>query len=109
MESQEERYVLAGYSTGEFAIFDLKWHKPFWEPRRALALVDTGEVLHAQQRHKRGVAWVQWYPADAGLFITASRDAAVHLWDACTLENASSIRVRIAASPLPSLLSCLAL
>ncbi|CAO2182277.1 unnamed protein product [Urochloa humidicola] len=77
----EGRYLLSGASDGSAAVFDV-WNATehqagFIAKHRHILLVDK----HHQNGHKFAISAAVWYPVDTGLFVTASFDQYVKVWD----------------------------
>ncbi|GJM92499.1 hypothetical protein PR202_ga08975 [Eleusine coracana subsp. coracana] len=78
----EGRYLLSGASDGSAAVFDV-WNATeydetgFIAKHRNILLVDKQH----ENGHKFAVSAAIWYPVDTGLFITASYDHFVKVWD----------------------------
>nr|XP_015611747.1 WD repeat-containing protein ATCSA-1 isoform X1 [Oryza sativa Japonica Group] len=77
----ERRYLLAGASDGSAAIFDVQnateYEAGFIAKHRSILLVDKQH----ENGHKFVVSMAVWYPVDTGLFVTASFDQYVKVWD----------------------------
>ncbi|KAK3166021.1 hypothetical protein QOZ80_1AG0040540 [Eleusine coracana subsp. coracana] len=77
----EGRYLLSGASDGSAAVFDVwnatEYETGFIAKHRNILLVDKQH----ENGHKFAVSAAIWYPVDTGLFITASYDHFVKVWD----------------------------
>ncbi|WVZ68109.1 hypothetical protein U9M48_017093 [Paspalum notatum var. saurae] len=77
----EGRYLLSGASDGSAAVFDAwnatEYEAGFIAKHRNILLVDKQH----QNGHKFAVSAAVWYPVDTGLFVTASFDQYVKVWD----------------------------
>lgn len=77
----EGRYLLSGASDGSAAIFDVQnateYEAGFIAKHRSILLVDKQH----EHGHKFAVSTAIWYPVDTGLFVTASFDQYVKVWD----------------------------
>ncbi|RLN21956.1 DNA excision repair protein ERCC-8-like isoform X2 [Panicum miliaceum] len=77
----EGRYLLSGASDGSAAVFDVwnatEYETGFIAKRRHILLVDKQH----QNGHKFAISAAVWYPVDTGLFVTASFDQYVKVWD----------------------------
>ncbi|XP_052153595.1 WD repeat-containing protein ATCSA-1-like [Oryza glaberrima] len=77
----ERRYLLSGASDGSAAIFDVQnateYEAGFIAKHRSILLVDKQH----ENGHKFVVSMAVWYPVDTGLFVTASFDQYVKVWD----------------------------
>lgn len=94
----EGRYLLSGASDGSAAVFDVwnatEYEAGFIAKHRNILLVDKQH----QNGHRFAVSAAVWYPVDTGLFVTASFDQYVKVWDtnstqvcACDLSYQSSL------------------
>nr|CAB3478903.1 unnamed protein product [Digitaria exilis] len=77
----EGRYLLSGASDGSAAVFDA-WNATecqsgFIAKHKHILLVDKQH----QNGHKFAISAAVWYPVDTGLFVTASFDQFVKVWD----------------------------
>ncbi|KAG0726023.1 DNA excision repair protein ERCC-8 [Chionoecetes opilio] len=76
LESVDYKYLLCGQSDGGLAIYDTSVVK------EGCVYGEVGSIKGGRRgTHKYQVECVQWYPADAGLFSTSSRDKKVKIWD----------------------------
>lgn len=77
LEPVDHKYLLCGLADGGVTIYDttlLRVDDYFFR--------EVGSIKGGQRgTHKYPVDCVQWYPADAGLFSTSSRDKKVKIWD----------------------------
>ncbi|PUZ53870.1 hypothetical protein GQ55_5G084800 [Panicum hallii var. hallii] len=77
----EGRYLLSGASDGSAAVFDVwnatEYETGFIAKHRHILLVDKQH----QNGHKFAISAAVWYPVDTGLFVTASFDQYVKVWD----------------------------
>ena len=86
LDPSEGRFLLGGSADGAASLFDTR---EFTGAGSALARV---HAPHSRQRvHAGAAASVQWYPVDNGLFLTASADGKVALWDTNTLQAVCAI------------------
>uniref|UniRef100_A0A0E0H6I1 Anaphase-promoting complex subunit 4 WD40 domain-containing protein n=1 Tax=Oryza nivara TaxID=4536 RepID=A0A0E0H6I1_ORYNI len=81
INSLQRRYLLSGASDGSAAIFDVQnateYEAGFIAKHRSILLVDKQH----ENGHKFVVSMAVWYPVDTGLFVTASFDQYVKVWD----------------------------
>uniref|UniRef100_A0A0P4WMG1 Uncharacterized protein n=1 Tax=Scylla olivacea TaxID=85551 RepID=A0A0P4WMG1_SCYOL len=76
LECVDYKYLLCGLSDGGVAIYDTSVVK------EGCIYGEVGSIKGGQRgTHKYQVECVQWYPADAGLFSTSSRDKKIKIWD----------------------------
>lgn len=73
----EGRYLLSGASDGCAAVFDTQQATNY----EGGGLIAKHHSLFHLNAHKFGISSAIWYPIDTGLFITASLDHYVKLWD----------------------------
>ncbi|KAL6616406.1 hypothetical protein ACP70R_038676 [Stipagrostis hirtigluma subsp. patula] len=77
----EGRYLLSGASDGSAAVFDVwnatEYEAGFIAKHRNILLVDKQH----ENGHKFAISAAVWYPVDTGLFVTASFDQFVKVWD----------------------------
>jgi DNA excision repair protein ERCC-8 len=73
----EGRYLLSGASDGCAAVFDTQQATNY----EGGGLIAKHHSLFHLNAHKYGISSAVWYPIDTGLFITASLDHYVKLWD----------------------------
>ncbi|XP_078169203.1 WD repeat-containing protein ATCSA-1-like isoform X2 [Carex rostrata] len=73
----EGRYLLSGASDGCTAVFDTQQATNY----EGGGLIAKHQSLFHLNAHKFGISSAIWYPIDTGLFITASLDHYVKLWD----------------------------
>ncbi|KAF0692378.1 Aste57867_16555 [Aphanomyces stellatus] len=110
LDAVEHQYLLVGAGTGAMYIFDMSVFdtlplpvdsssikpmaavKPLKRPRDASHF--NARMTQDLCGHAGGVSAVQWYPVDNGMFISASHDTTVKLWDANEMEVASSFCVQ---------------
>ncbi|CAI7771312.1 unnamed protein product [Closterium sp. NIES-53] len=109
VDPSEQRYLLVGSAAGAITAFDTAaptavdafahpCHPPlFTLPRApssashasahaARSLADASAPSAAGEAHSLAVRGVAWYPVDPGLFVSASLDGLVKLWDTNTLQ-----------------------
>uniref|UniRef100_A0A7S0WP23 DNA excision repair protein ERCC-8 n=1 Tax=Chlamydomonas leiostraca TaxID=1034604 RepID=A0A7S0WP23_9CHLO len=84
LDTTEHRYLLTGGADGSVAVYDTqalgtRWAQPELQP---LCLRTRGH----RGTHQFTVSGVTWYPVDTGLFVTASYDQDVKVWDTNELE-----------------------
>ncbi|KAJ3677972.1 hypothetical protein LUZ60_001775 [Juncus effusus] len=81
IDSTEGRYLLSGASDGSVAVFDIQcptnYEGGIIAKHRKLFSIDKRN----KDAHKFAVSSAIWYPIDTGLFITASFDRFVKVWD----------------------------
>uniref|UniRef100_A0A0E0CAJ6 Anaphase-promoting complex subunit 4 WD40 domain-containing protein n=1 Tax=Oryza meridionalis TaxID=40149 RepID=A0A0E0CAJ6_9ORYZ len=81
VNSLQRRYLLSGASDGSAAIFDVQnateYEAGFIAKHRSILLLDKQH----ENGHKFVVSMAVWYPVDTGLFVTASFDQYVKVWD----------------------------
>lgn len=76
LECVDSRYLLCGFNDGGVAIYDTFDRKKEYEFSE-VSIVKGGQ----RGSHKYQVDCVQWFPADAGLFVTSSHDKKVKIWN----------------------------
>ncbi|CAK4475453.1 unnamed protein product, partial [Aphanomyces euteiches] len=116
LDPVENQFLLVGAGTGALYIYDMSVFdttplppdsssirpmcavKPLKRPRdvKHFNAAFTQACLWNSDLsgHAGGVTAVQWYPVDNGMFITASHDTVVKLWDANEMEVASAFCVK---------------
>uniref|UniRef100_A0A0E0JR92 DNA excision repair protein ERCC-8 n=1 Tax=Oryza punctata TaxID=4537 RepID=A0A0E0JR92_ORYPU len=81
VNSLQRRYLLSGASDGSAAIFDVQnateYEAELIAKHRSILIVDKQH----ENGHKFAVSMAVWYPVDTGLFVTASFDHYVKVWD----------------------------
>ncbi|GBG70045.1 hypothetical protein CBR_g4873 [Chara braunii] len=88
VDPAEGRFLLSGASDGTIAIFDMQTpsrHEGLTAKHEAILVTDRKNP----QGHRFSVTSVCWYPVDTGLFVTASFDKHVKVWD----SNAMSVEM----------------
>ncbi|KAJ4772283.1 Transducin/WD40 repeat-like superfamily protein [Rhynchospora pubera] len=78
----EGRYLLSAASDGTVAVFDT--HRPTSSSSSSSSSTSIAQhhpLFHLPRAHKFAISRALWYPIDTGLFITASFDHYVKLWD----------------------------
>ncbi|XP_062207515.1 WD repeat-containing protein ATCSA-1 isoform X2 [Phragmites australis] len=77
----EGRYLLSGASDGSAAVFDVRSATEY----EAGFIAKHGNILLVDKQHENGhkfaISAAVWYPVDTGLFVTASFDHFVKVWD----------------------------
>ena len=91
-----ERFILAGSADGTVTIYDIsKWgwsksntnndigseqysHAPVAKSIKVPAVPD---VLQLPAGHSSSITYTQWYPTDAGVFLSGSSDGTILVWD----------------------------
>ncbi|CAI5472092.1 unnamed protein product [Closterium sp. Yama58-4] len=110
VDPAEQRYLLVGSAAGAITAFDTAaptavdafahpCHPPLFtlprapssssaadSARAARALADASAAPAPGAAHSLAVTGVAWYPVDPGLFVSASLDGLVKLWDTNTLQ-----------------------
>ncbi|KAL2346478.1 hypothetical protein Fmac_000478 [Flemingia macrophylla] len=84
IDSTEGRYLLSAASDASVAVFDLQ-RPAVYQPiskHSSLFLLDK----HHRHAHKFSVSSAIWYPIDTGLFVTASYDHHINVWDTNTIQ-----------------------
>ncbi|KAJ3687434.1 hypothetical protein LUZ61_016598 [Rhynchospora tenuis] len=79
IDSTEGRYLLSAASDGTVAVFDT--HQPTSSHSHEGPIAKHRSLFHLTGAHKFAISNALWYPVDTGLFITASFDHYVKLWD----------------------------
>jgi len=89
IDSIDSRYLLAGGSEGAVALYDLEGFRgprveispsKFVSDRHAAAASES-MPLAATGGHTHTVGSLEWFPIDSGIFISASNDGDVVVWD----------------------------
>jgi DNA excision repair protein ERCC-8 len=87
----EGRYLLSGASDGSVAVFDV-WNTTEFQ---AGFIAKHGNILLVDKQHENGhkfaVSTAIWYPVDTGLFVTASYDQFVKVWDTNSTQVCASL------------------
>lgn len=100
IDQQYGRYMLSGGADSSIRLWDLQDGEPDTpagairkrsrqnrskKPSSSSSLSLVAEVPRKTQ-HRFGISAIQWYPRDAGLFVSSSFDHFVKVWDAEALE-----------------------
>ena len=83
IDTTEEKYLLSASSNGKIAIQDLEGC--FYERKFKCKAVVTVEKTW-KGAHKQSVETVQWFPNDAGMFLSSSVDTTLKAWDTNALQ-----------------------
>jgi DNA excision repair protein ERCC-8 len=75
--------LLSGGADGGVCVWDLDQLSEATTPLEPVATVPNGP-----QSHKFGISSIIYYPSDPGLFVTASYDKSVKVWDANEMKIA---------------------
>ncbi|KAG7358515.1 WD40 repeat-containing protein [Nitzschia inconspicua] len=104
MESNTGRFLLAGSIDGTVSIYDIsKWGRSDGSKRnggrprsssvacyppiaRSLMVPAEPNILRLPSGHSSSVTFAQWYPTDAGVFVSGSSDGTVLLWDTARMK-----------------------
>jgi WD40 repeat protein len=107
MEANTGRFLLAGSGDGTVSIFDIsKWGSSsdgkgyphsrrsrlqasssaaaassYHPVARSLMVPAVPNILQLPAGHSSSVTYAQWYPTDAGVFVSGSSDGTILLWD----------------------------
>lgn len=85
VEQQYCRFLLSAGADSSIAIWDLEnTSQSRFKPQSFKKVAE----IPRKSKHQYGVSSVQWYPGDAGLFVTSSFDHYVKVWDS---ENLSAV------------------
>lgn len=86
LETQTNRFLIAGSSESKIAIYDIytESKETNGSTCRAVASLDKS----SDGAHQFSIETVQWYPRDNGMFVTSSMDKSVKVWDSNTLQVA---------------------
>mmetsp|Transcript_10675 Transcript_10675/g.18861 ORF Transcript_10675/g.18861 Transcript_10675/m.18861 type:complete len:460 (-) Transcript_10675:46-1425(-) len=71
----EDRFLLAGRGNGQILLHDL------WKEAPKSVVAKAGRKTPKRQGHKHVVSHLSWFGADNGLFVSASADTKVLVWD----------------------------
>lgn len=85
VEQQYCRFMLSAGADSSIAVWDLENTS---QPRSKPQSFKKVAEIPRKSKHQYGVSSVQWYPGDAGLFVTSSFDHYVKVWDS---ENLSAV------------------
>eukprot|EP00271_Cylindrocystis_brebissonii_P016955 TRINITY_DN4208_c0_g1_i1.p1 TRINITY_DN4208_c0_g1~~TRINITY_DN4208_c0_g1_i1.p1 ORF type:complete len:473 (-),score=64.84 TRINITY_DN4208_c0_g1_i1:396-1814(-) len=88
VDSVEGRYLLTGASDGSLGVYDVQQPTTHdathgTAQHEALFKVDKRNNPSA---HRFAISSVQWYPVDTGLFVAASFDKTISVWDTNTQQ-----------------------
>jgi DNA excision repair protein ERCC-8 len=97
MEHNSGRFLLSGSADGTVSIFDVsKWgsgdpkqnqqnttkHSPLYFPvARSIMVPFQENILRTPGGHSSSITYTQWYPTDAGVFLSGSSDSTLLVWD----------------------------
>lgn len=98
IESQDEQLMLCGGGDSAVTIWDLDadpTEKDNAASSERIGVSDPADAeplarLDARSAHKFGISKVQWWPFDETMFLTASFDHTLKVWDTEALEEAYS-------------------
>lgn len=83
LEDSDYRYLLSGCADSSFKLWDLKPENDEQDDHyTAIATIPR------RSAHQFGISAVKWWPFDTGLFLTASFDHLVKVWDTNAMEVA---------------------
>ncbi|KAL3920206.1 MAG: hypothetical protein SGILL_003376 [Bacillariaceae sp.] len=116
MEHNSGRFLLSGSADGTVAIYDIsKWGSG--DPKRpsnsrqqrqsflyhpvqqSLKVPYPSNILQIPDGHSSSITYTQWYPTDAGVFLTASADSTLLVWDTARMKPV--LRVNPFGTPGP--------
>lgn len=92
LESELNQYLLSGCGDSSLKIWDIQSQLSCDvdgedEPRSTFDLIAT---VPRKSAHDFGISAIQWWPFDAGLFISGSFDHTVKVWDTVSLQSVHS-------------------
>lgn len=97
-----DRFVLAGSADACISIYDIsKWgrstmnlessdYSAVAKSMKVPAAVDN--ILQLPAGHSSSIDYTQWYPTDAGVFLSASSDGNVLVWDTSRVQPVMRVR-----------------
>ncbi|KAL9648455.1 hypothetical protein ABK040_014075 [Willaertia magna] len=89
IDNTENRFLLSGGADATLSIYDTLSSLDNLNNNSQLEPLTT--IRKGQNNnHKYSITSVCWYPIDTGMFITASSDKTVKVWDSSTLETVYS-------------------
>jgi WD40 repeat protein len=102
-EANTGRFLSAGSEDGTVSIYDIsKWGSAktnniavgrqesssirYYPVARSLMVPAVPNILHLPSGHSSSVTFVQWYPTDAGAFVSGSSDGTILVWDTSRMK-----------------------
>ncbi len=113
----QDRFLLAGFNSARLALYDLEMDQTKGsqgledENSMAQAKLINSSKKHSTRTpnggHKFTVSRAMWYPVDLGMFVSASLDQSVKVWDSSSFEAVCTFQLgarvhAMAMSPNPN-------
>ncbi|KAL2914000.1 hypothetical protein HK105_206443 [Polyrhizophydium stewartii] len=86
----DPRFLLAARTDRSISVYDLDDQSELFNNMRS---VRRAAVISSGLAHAARISAVQWFPGDTGLFVSASLDRTVKVWDSATLQAAFTFRL----------------